>query len=42
MTNVDIIKREANILLASLNKEDIKSTKPFMDIMVDFGKILDK
>lgn len=42
MTNVDIIKREANILLASLNKEDMKSTKPFMDIMVDFGNILDK
>lgn len=38
----EIIKREANILLASLDKDNIELNLPYMNFLVDFGKLLDK
>lgn len=38
----EIIKREANILLASLDEDNQKLNLPYMDFLVDFGELLDK
>ena len=38
----ELINREANILLASLDEDNRKLNLPYMDFLVDFGELVDK